>query len=249
MAGHSKFANIKHRKGAQDAKRAKMFTRIAKEIIVATQLGGADADSNPRLRGAIASARSANMPKDKIEYSIKRGSGELGGDNYEELRYEGYGKGGVAIIVETLSDNKNRTAAGVRTAFSKNGGNLGETGSVSFSFEKIGLIVYPAEIGDEETVLEAAIEAGADNCELIADPENDEDEPVYHISCALEELGNLRDELAKSFGDPQEAKPSWMPQNFIEIDENTAATNLRLIEALEENDDVQEVFSNMTISS
>ncbi|MGB1540115.1 MAG: YebC/PmpR family DNA-binding transcriptional regulator, partial [Rickettsiales bacterium] len=189
MAGHSQFKNIMHRKGAQDKKRAKVFTKLTREIITAAKLGMPDPSMNPRLRGAIIAARKENMPNDKIDAAIKRGSGETDGDNFEEVRYEGYGPGGTAIIVEGLTDNRNRTVAEVRTIFTKNGGQLGESGSVAFSFNRIGRIVYPAAAADEEAMFEAALEAGADNVETQGDKHSITTEPdsLHEVSSALAE--------------------------------------------------------------
>ncbi len=240
MAGHSKFKNIMHRKGAQDKKRGKVFTRLVKEIIVAAKSGMPDPAMNPRLRAAIQGAKAENVPKDKIEAAIKRGSGEVEGENYDEMRYEGYGPGGVAIIVDTLTDNKNRTASDVRSAFTKHGGNLGETGSVSFMFDRIGEIIYPLEVADEEAMLEAAIEAGADDCES--------DDEVHRV---ITEMGNLHEvagAIEATLGEPKSAKLVWQPQNLNPVDEEKASTLLKLVDVLEDSDDVQEVTTNVDIS-
>ncbi len=239
MAGHSKFKNIMHRKGAQDKKRAKIFTRLIKEIIVATKSGMPDPTMNPRLRAAIAAAKAENMPKDKIENAIKRGSGESDGETYEEIRYEGYGPGGVAVIVEVLTDNRNRAASEVRAAFSKNGGNLGETGSVNFMFDRKGEIAYPADAADEESMLEAAIEGGADDCAT--------DEDGHVITTAPESLHEVLGVLEEKFGEPKSAKLAWIPQTTTPLDEAAASTMIKLIDALEESDDVQEVTANFEI--
>ncbi|MBN66733.1 MAG: YebC/PmpR family DNA-binding transcriptional regulator [Rickettsiales bacterium] len=241
MAGHSKFKNIMHRKGAQDAKRAKVFNRCAKEITIAVKEGGSDDPGmNPRLRLAIQNARAENMPKDKIEAAIKKGAGNTDGDNYEEMRYEGYGPGGVAILVEVLTDNKNRSAAEVRAAFSKHGGNLGESGSVSFMFDRVGIFTYPLEAGSEEEMLEAAIEAGAENCETT--------EEHHEITCEHTEFSSVRDALQDSVGEPKSGKLAWVPKSSTPIDESQAATLFKLIDALEDNDDVQEVCANFDVS-
>lgn len=240
MAGHSKFANIKHRKGAQDKKRAKVFTKLAREIIVAVKSGMPEPENNPRLRGAISAARAQNMPNDRINSAVKQGQGNQDGDNYEEIRYEGYGPNGVAIIVETLTDNRNRTVTDVRTAFSKNGGNLGESGSVAFSFEQVGLVEYPAEKASENEMLEAAIEAGADNCES--------DEYMHSITCKTDDFNIIRDALAEKFGDAETARLSWLPNNTVELGEDHARNLMTIIEVLEDNDDVQFVVSNADIS-
>lgn len=240
MAGHSKFKNIMHRKGAQDAKRGKIFTRLGREIIVAARSGQPDPNFNPRLRTAIAAAKAANMPKDKIENAIKKGSGELQGEAYEEIRYEGYGPNGVAVIVEAMTDNRNRTASEVRTAFTKSGGNLGETGSVSFMFEQVGMIEYPISVADEDTMFEAALEAGASNCEPV--------DELYEITTALEDLGAVRDALAETYGDASKAKLVWQPQNPTPLDLEGAEKILKLIDVLDDNDDVQDVYAAYDIS-
>jgi len=239
MAGHSKFKNIMHRKNAQDAKRGKVFTKVAREIIVAVKLGGDDAESNPRLRAALGSARAVNMPKDNVERAIKRALGAEGSNDYFEMRYEGYGPGGVAVIVDALTDNRNRTASEVRSAFSKYGGNLGETNSVSFQFDRIGLITYPATAGSNEEIFEEALEAGAEDVRSA--------DWGHEIECSPDELHAVREELSKKFGDPDSAKLEWKPQNLVEIDEEKAKTLLKLIEVLEDNDDVQVVSSNFSI--
>lgn len=240
MAGHSKFANIKHRKGAQDAKRAKLFTKLAKEIIVAAQLGQPDPDFNPRLRQALAVARKAGVPKDRIENSIKKGAGEISGENFEEIRYEGYAAGGIAIIVETLSDNKNRTAAEVRSAFTKQGGSMGETGSVNFMFDRVGCVVYEADAASEEVMFEAALEAGAENCES--------DEYGHEIICAMEAFNDVSSALEDRFGDPEKSELIWKPKDPMPVEGEQAEKLLKLIDALEDCDDVQAVFGNYDIS-
>ena len=237
MAGHSKFKNIMHRKGAQDAKRAKKFTRLIKELAVAGR-SGIDPESNPRLRTALAACRVANMPKDNIERVLKKAAGG-DGDNYDEIRYEGYGPGGVALIVEALTDNRNRTASEVRATFSKYGGNLGETGSVSFMFDRVGQIIYPADVADAEAMFEAALEAGADNAES--------DENGHEILTATEEFNSVRESLEAQFGSPEEAGLSWKPQNTTPVGEDQAETLLKLLDALDELDDVQSVASNFDI--
>ncbi|MBK66863.1 MAG: YebC/PmpR family DNA-binding transcriptional regulator [Rickettsiales bacterium] len=239
MAGHSKFKNIQHRKGAQDKKRAKVFNKIAKEIEVAARLGIPDPDMNPRLRLAINNARSANMPKDRIERAVKSATETKEGEDYQEIRYEGYGPGGVAIIVEALTDNRNRTASDVRTAFSKNGGSLGETNSVSFMFDRLGEIAYPAEIGDEDTVFMEAAEAGAENVESSEDG--------HLIYTAADQFASVQEALVEKFGEPQEAYLVWKPNNYTTPSEDQAATLMKLIDVLEDNDDVQKVFANFDI--
>ena len=238
MAGHSKFKNIQHRKGAQDKKRAKIFTRLIKELSVAAR-SSTDPASNPRLRGALSAARAANMPKDNIERVLKRAEGGEG-DAYEEIRYEGYGPGGVAFIVEAMTDNRNRTASEVRSFFSKFGGALAETGSVSFMFDKVGQIVYPLAVADAETMFEAALEAGADNVET--------EEDSHVITTAAEEFNAVRENIEKQFDAPEEAALIWQPQNSIAVEEANASTLLKLYDALDENDDVQSVFANFEIS-
>ena len=238
MAGHSKFKNIMHRKGAQDKKRAKIFGRLIKELTVAAR-GSTDPDSNPRLRTALAAARVANMPKDNIERVLKRAEGGEG-ENYDEIRYEGYGPGGTALIVETMTDNRNRTASEVRAAFNKYGGSLGETGSVSFMFDRVGQVIYPADAADSDTMFEAALEAGADNVES--------DESVHEVTCAPDDFNAVREALEAVFGAPEESGLVWKPQNLIPVDEAQAATLLKLLDVLDDNDDVQTVSSNFDIS-
>ena len=242
MAGHSKFKNIMHRKGAQDKKRAKIFNRCGREITVAVKEGGGgDPTMNPRLRLAIQNARAENMPKDRIEAAIKKGEGGNDGDNVEAIRYEGYGPGGVAIMVEVMTDNRNRSASEIRTAFAKNGGNLGETGSVGFMFDRLGVFTYPLEAGDEEKMLEVAIEAGADNCETT--------DEQHEITCAMEAFSEVRDALMESAaGEPSSGKLVWVPQNTNPVDEETATKIFKLVEVLEDNDDVEEVVGNFEIS-
>ena len=238
MAGHSKFKNIQHRKGAQDKKRAKVFTRLIKELAVAAR-GGTDPASNPRLRTALAGCRAANMPKDNIERVLKRAEGGEG-EQYEEIRYEGYGVGGTAFIVEALTDNRNRTASEVRAAFSKFGGSLGETGSVSFMFDKVGQIIYTAGTADSDTMFEAALEAGAQ------DVDSDEDNHV--ITTAPEDFNAARETLDEIFGAPEEAQLTWVAQNTLDVDEDQARTLLKFIDTLEDNDDVQSLSFNFEIS-
>lgn len=240
MAGHSKWANIKHRKGAQDAKRAKVFNKLAREIEVAAK-SSPDPDDNPRLRGAISAARAQNMPNDRIKKAIEKGSG-AGADaaNYEEIRYEGYAGGGIALIVEALTDNRNRTASDVRAAFNKHGGTLGETGSVNFMFTRVGLIEYPADVASADDMFEAAVEAGADNAES--------DEDAHVITCEPDALNEVRDALAKKFGDAETARLSWQPNDRLTVDdEDKASKLLKLIDVLEDNDDVQYVEGNYHI--
>ncbi len=247
MAGHSKFKNIMHRKGAQDAKRAKLFNRLAREITVAVKMGASDDPGmNPRLRLAIQNGRADNMPKDRIEGAIKKGMGPAEGENYEEMRYEGYGPGGIAIIVDALTDNKNRTAAEVRAAFTKSGGNMAETGSVSFMFDRNALITYPVDTADEEAMFEAALEAGAENCERV---EGDgEDTPdLYEVTCPQDDFGTVREGLEAVFGEARSAKLVWQPQNTIAVDGENAPGLMKLIDTLEDNDDVQDVTANFEL--
>ncbi len=240
MAGHSQFKNIMYRKGAQDAKRAKVFTRLIRELVVAAKTGQPDPDANPRLRSAIAAARAANMPKDNIERAIKRGAGGGEGDNFEEIRYEGYGPGGIAVIVEALTDNRNRTASEVRAAFSKHGGSLGETGSVSFMFDRIGSITYPAAVASGDEMFEAALEAGAEECLS--------DEATHEVQCAPDDFNEVREALEASLGAAEQAGLMWKPQNTIQIGEDQASTLFKLLEALDESDDVQRVSANFEVS-
>lgn len=240
MAGHSKFKNIQHRKGAQDAKRAKIFTKIGREIIVAVKASGPDPDSNPRLRAAIMAGRAVNMPNTRIKSAIDSAVGAGNADNYKNIRYEGYGPGGVAIIVEALTDNGTRTVAEVRSYFSKLGGALGETNSVSFMFDHVGEIVYPAAKASADAMLEAGIEAGADNVES-----GDE---VHEITCAVDDFAAVRDALIAKFGEPEKAGFVWKPNVMSNVDEETAKTILKLIDLLEDNDDVQAVFTNFETS-
>ncbi|MEE2773971.1 MAG: YebC/PmpR family DNA-binding transcriptional regulator [Pseudomonadota bacterium] len=235
MAGHSKWANIQHRKGRQDAVRSKLFSKIAKEITVAAKMGDSDPDKNPRLRLAIKDAKSNSVPKDVIDRAIKK-SDLSASENYDEIRYEGYGIGGVAIIVETLTDNKNRTASTVRSIFSKFGGNLGETGSVSFMFDRVGLITYPLTVSDSETVLEAAIEAGAE------DVDNEGEEHV--IFCSDSDLNYVSSELEKTLGESSTARLIWKPKTIARVNRETAERLIKLVYALEDDDDVQTVTTN-----
>ncbi len=235
MAGHSQFKNIMRRKGAQDIKRGKIFTKIAREIIVAAK-GGPDINFNAKLRTVVVKARQAGMAKDKIDAAIAKGSGTGAMENYESVRYEGYGPGGVAIIVDALTDNRNRTASDLRSIFTKNGGNMGESGSVGFMFERVGMIEYPAEKILEDAMLEAAIDAGAENCETA--------DGMHAITTTMESLGSVRDALAEKFGDPANAKLTFIAKTTNAVDATQAETLMGLVEALEDNDDVQEVFTN-----
>lgn len=240
MAGHSQFKNIMHRKGAQDAKRAKVFTKLIRELTVAARSGLPDPAMNPRLRAAVQAAREANMPKDTMERAIKRGAGGADDANYEEVRYEGYGPGGVAIIVEALTDNRNRTASEVRAAFNKHGGSLGETNSVSFMFDRIGAIHYPAEAASAEAMFEAALEAGADNVESAEDG--------HEVTCAPDDLNAVREALEARFGPPGAARLDWRPQTTVPVDGANAETLLKLLEMLDDSDDVQRVQANYEMS-
>lgn len=240
MAGHSKFKNIMHRKGAQDKKRAKVFTKVGREIIVAAKLGGGDPDANPRLRLAIQKARGVNMPNDRIKRAIQSGAGGGEGENYEEIRYEGYGPGGVAIIVDALTDNRNRTVAEVRALFSKHNGSLGESNSVSFMFDRIGEITYPIDTADGDTMFEAAVEAGATNCES--------GEEGHDIQTDPDDLSSVREALETKFGEAEKSGLAWKPNTLAEIDEEQASTLLKLIDGLEDSDDVQNVSTNFEVS-
>lgn len=240
MAGHSQFKNIMVRKGAQDKKRGKVFTKIIREIIVAAKSGG-DINKNPRLRTAVIKARQENMPKDKIENAIAKGSGANNTENYDSVRYEGYGPAGVAIIVEALTDNRNRTASSIRDIFTKNGGNMGDAGSVGFMFEHVGIIEYPAAQIVEDAMLEAAIEAGADNCETAGE--------THTITCSMESFGAVRDTLAAKFGDAKSAKLAWSYKIGAAAAGAAAKELLELVEALEDDDDVQEVYTNVELSA
>jgi YebC/PmpR family DNA-binding regulatory protein len=239
MAGHSQFKNIMHRKGRQDAMRAKMFSKLSKEIPVAAKMGGPDIDSNPRLRLAVQNARAQSMPKDNIQRAINKSQGG-DAEDYESIRYEGYGPGGVAVIVETLTDNRNRTAGAVRSYFTKHGGNMGETGSVSFMFDKVGEVVFKPEAGDADTVMMAAIEAGAD------DVASDEDGHI--VTCAFENLGEVSAALEQALGEPESVNIVWKPQTVTEVDEDKAATLMKLMAVLDDDEDVQNVFSNFQVS-
>ena len=239
MAGHSKFKNIMHRKGAQDKKRSAQFSKLSREITVAAKMGMPDPDMNPRLRLAVNAAKAQSMPKDNIQRAIDKASANEG-DDYEQVRYEGYGPGGVALIVEALTDNRNRTATNVRTAFSKNGGNLGTEGSVSHGFERKGMIEYPASAGGEDKVLEAAMEAGADDIES--------GEGGHTIWTEMDALHEVSAALEKSLGEAETVQLAWKPSLTVEMDEGNAGTLVKLVDALEEDDDVQTVWGNYEIS-
>ena len=239
MAGHSKWANIQHRKGRQDAARSKLFSKLSKEITVAAKMGDPDPEKNPRLRLAVKEAKSNSVPKDVIDRAIKKATGG-DAETYDEIRYEGYGPSGVAVIVETMTDNKNRTASTVRSTFSKNGGNLGETGSVGFMFDRVGEITYDAEAGDADTLMDAAIEAGAEDCQS--------DENGHTIICAFEDMNEVSTALEKALGEPKSVNPIWKPQNNVPVDAEKGATLMKLIETLEDDDDVQNVYANFEMS-
>ena len=239
MAGHSQFKNIMHRKGAQDKKRAKVFSKATKEIIVAVKEAGPDPDGNARLRAAIAAARAVNMPKNNIERAIKKAAGGDDDTIYTEVRYEGYGPGGVAIIVDGLTDNKNRTASDIRSTFTKYGGSLGESNSVIFQFDRVGEIGYPLEKASSDDMFEAALEAGAEDVQSSG--------TTHIITTSFEDLNTVREALEKTFGDAERSEPIWRPQNTINIDEEKALTLFKLIDILEDNDDVQSVSANFDI--
>ena len=240
MAGHSQFKNIMYRKGAQDAQRAKKFTKLIRELTVAAREGLPDPDSNPRLRSAVLAAREANMPRETLERAIKRGAGELDGESYESVRYEGYGPGGVALIVEALTDNRNRTASAVRSAFSKFGGAMGEANSVSFLFSRQGVVHYPASVASADQMMETAIEIGAEDCtssdvghDVIAKPDT-----FHQVKAALE----------RRFGAPESAEVSWRPQTTVALDAERAQTLMKLLQVLDDDDDVQSVTGNYEVS-
>jgi YebC/PmpR family DNA-binding regulatory protein len=239
MAGHSQFKNIMHRKGRQDKMRSKLFSKLGREITVAAKMGLPDPAFNPRLRAAIIVARAENMPKDNIERAIKKASGS-DAENYDEIRYEGYGPGGVAVIVEALTDNRNRTAGDVRAVFTKAGGNLAETGAVSFMFNHVGVVEYDAKVASPDAVLDAAIEAGAD------DVVSNED--GHQVFAMPESLRDVAKALEAKFGEPRKAAMLWKPQNTIALDDEAGEKVLRLIESLDEHDDVQNVYANFEVS-
>lgn len=239
MAGHSQFKNIMYRKGAQDAKRAKQFARVTREIMVAAKSGLPTPEDNPRLRGAIQAARAVNMPKDNIERAIKRASESGEADNYEENRYEGFGPGGIGLIVDALTDNKNRTASEVRTAFTKHGGSMGSSGSVAFQFDRVGQIEFDVAVGDADAVFEAAVEAGADDVVSTEDG--------HEIYCEPDNLHEVQKAMEDVFGDPRAARLGWRAQNTIELDEQQATTLLKLLDVLDDNDDVQHISGNYEI--
>ena len=240
MAGHSQFKNIMYRKGAQDAKRARAFTKLIRELTVAARSGLPDPAANPRLRSAVIAARTANMPKDTIERAIRRGAGGEGGEQYEEVRYEGYGPGGVALIVEALTDNRNRTASEVRAAFGRHGGVLGESGSVSFMFERVGLVHYPAATAGVEAMFEAALEGGADDVQS--------GESGHDVYCAPDDLSRVRDALERRFGPSDSSRLDWRPRTQVAIGEAEAEILFKLLNALDDSDDVQRVAANFEVA-
>jgi len=238
MAGHSKFKNIMHRKGRQDAARSKMFSKLSKEITVAAKMGDPDPDSNPRLRLAVQNAKAQSMPKDNIQRAINKSqAGDA--ENYEEIRYEGYGPAGVAVVVEALTDNRNRTASNIRSYFTKCGGSLGETGSVSFMFDRVGEIVYKPEAGEADAVLEAAIEAGAEDVQS--------DESGHTIYTAFEDLNEVSAALEAALGEAESTNIIWKPQNLTPVDSEKAQTLMKLIDMIEDDDDVQNVYTNFDV--
>ena len=239
MSGHSKWATIKHAKGAADAKRGQLFTKFIKEISIAAKMGGGDTATNPRLRTAVLKARAANMPKDNIERAIKKGTGELGAVNYEELLYEGYGPGGVAVLVEVLTDNKNRTAASVRNIFTKSGGNLGATGSVAYMFNRKGVIEYDAEVVSEEAIMEAALEAGAEDIAT--------EDGVITVTTDPNDFASVLEALQEKGFESVSAAVSMVPDTYVALDADTTQKALKMIDKLEEDDDVQTVSSNIEI--
>ena len=239
MSGHSQYKNIMFRKNRQDAQRSKLFSKLSREITVAAKQGMPDPDHNPRLRAAIIAAKMQSMSRDVIERAIKKSQGG-DAENYQEIRYEGFGPGGVAVIVEALTDNRNRTAADIRAAFSKFGGSLGETGSVTFMFDRVGSITYPGDVGDADTMLEAAIEAGAD--ESLSDPQG------HEFLCRADDFAAVRDALEAKLGAPQSAAIVWRPQNTVAVEDEAGENLTKLLEALDDHDDVQNVTANFELS-
>ncbi len=239
MAGHSQYKNIMHRKGRADAAKAKLFSKLAREITVSAKMGMPDPAMNPRLRAAVIAARAENMPKDNIERAIKKSQGSEG-ENYEEIRYEGYAPGGIALIVEALTDNRNRTASEVRSSFTKHGGSLAETGAVSFMFGHVGVVQYDADKASANAMLDAAIEAGAED--VVSSVSG------HEIVAGADALHGVAHALEAKFGEPKKSGLVWRPQNFIAVDDETGEKILKLIEALEDNDDVQNVYANFEVS-
>ena len=241
MAGHSKWANIMYRKGAQDARRAKRFTKLIREVYVAAREGAPDPDHNPRLRTAIAAAKSQSVPKDNIERAIKKAAGGDGGqERFDTLSYEGFGPGGVAVIIDAITDNRNRTAATIRSIFTRHGGTLGETGSVNYLFQRVGIIRFPVDVASGDDMFEAALEVGADECESEADG--------HEVICAPESLSEASEALTAKFGAPERVEIAWRPQTTVPIDENKAEAVFRLLEALDDSDDVQQVSANYDVT-
>ena len=241
MAGHSKFKNIMHRKGAQDKKRSAQFSKLSREITVSAKQGMPDPAMNPRLRAAVKAALTANMTRDTIDRAIKRAASGAQGEDYQEVRYEGYGPYGIAVIVEALTDNRNRTGGDLRSLFAKHGGALGETNSVAFQFEKKGVLRYPAGAADADTMLEAAIEAGAEDV--------DTSEDGHEVSCAVEDFAAVRDALEAKFGTADAGKLEWWPSTTIDLDEDRAREVLKLLDLLDDNDDVQNVYANFEVDA
>ncbi len=239
MAGHSQFKNIMHRKGAQDARRARAFAKLIREITVSAREGLPDPAANPRLRSAVAAALKQNMTRDTIDRAIKKAAAAGAGEDYEAVRYEGYGPGGVAVIIEALTDNRNRTAPVIRAAFSKSGGAMGESNSVAFMFNRLGVVRYAAQTASADAMLEAAIEAGADDCQSDADG--------HEVTTAIDSFFAVRDALEQKFGAPAEAKIEWRPNLTVTLDEEKAAAVLKLLDVLEDDDDVQHVYANFEI--
>jgi YebC/PmpR family DNA-binding regulatory protein len=239
MAGHSQFKNIMHRKGRQDAQKSKLFGKLAREITVSAKLGTPDPDMNPRLRAAVIAARAENMPKDNIERAIKKAAGN-DGENFEQIRYEGYGPGGVAVIVEVLTDNRNRTAGEVRASFTKSGGNLAETGAVSFMFDHVGVIEYDAGVASGEAMFEAALDAGADD---VVSNENG-----HEVYASQNNFGTVAKALEAKFGEPRKAAMTWRPQNTVAVDDEQGEKLIKLIDNLNDQDDVQNVYANFEVS-
>lgn len=240
MAGHSQFKNIMHRKGAQDARRARQFAKLIREITVSARAGLPDPAANPRLRAATAAAREANMPRDTIERAIKKATGAGGGEDFAEIRYEGYGPAGVAVIVEALTDNRNRAASDIRSFFTKSGGNLGETGSVAFMFDHTGIIEYDAKVASDDAMLDAAIEAGADD--VVSS------EAGHEVYASQETFREVAKALEAKFGEPRKAALTWKPQNTVAVDDETGEKLLKLMDLLNEHDDVQNVYANFEVS-
>jgi YebC/PmpR family DNA-binding regulatory protein len=239
MAGHSQFKNIMHKKGKQDAMRSKLFSKLAREITVAAKMGMPDPNMNPRLRAAVIAARAENMPKDNIERAIRKASG-ADAESYDEVRYEGYAPGGIAVIIEALTDNRNRTAGEIRSYFTKAGGALAETGAVSFMFDRVGMIEFAAKAASEDALLEAAIEAGADD---VASSESG-----HEVTTSVEQLRDVAKVLEAKFGEPRKAGLIWRPQSTVAVEDETGEKILKLLSALEENDDVQNVYANFEVS-